>query len=196
MEQAEDPTSSLIGRRASIARRWRAIEEIDLVRLIADHSMTDSLCGRLERCADRLPAWPDDMEAAMLCEAREAHALGPVGREERLFTVLFERELAEPLCHTLIEAIHLRRIACVVQAQDLIATLRSAIGRERTISSETFGYMLRCFFESCRSAMLLEELSILTLGADRLTGAARAALGARLISAPAEPVSQRPRLAP
>lgn len=184
MDQTDDPMADLIGSRVAFARRWRVIDEIDLVRLIADHSMTDRLCDQLERCADRLPDWPSDAEAERICKALETLVLGDVGREERLLAAMFGRDLAEPLCHTLIESIHMRHAGCVVQAQDLTAMLKAATACKPVISSETFGYMLRCFFEGRRSAMAFGELSILTLGADRLTVAARAALVARLTTAP------------
>lgn len=173
----------IAGSHIPFANRWHVIDEIDLMRLVADHTATERLCVRLESCADGLPERPASDEIDDLCERLQTCILDHVESEDRLLAAMFAREMADPLCHALIDQIHARHAACTVLAQDLIATMIADAAGQRTICSEALGYMLRCFFEGCRAAMAFKELAILTLADTRLTRGARALLAGRLAAA-------------
>lgn len=174
------PTHDLSDSRAPFPRRWHMIDEIDLVGMIASHAAIDRLCARLEACADRLPERPAPDEARSLCTELAGRLLPHVEQEEHLLSAMFAHDMAEPLCHTLIDQIGTRHGACVIQAHDLIGALAPAAAGRRPLCAEAFGYTLRSFFEGCRAAMAFEELAILTLADKRLTPAARRLLTERL----------------
>lgn len=157
---------------------WHVIDEIDVVGLVSDHAAFDRLCDRLEQHADRLPERPSPREAdALRAELRVA--LGRhVVREERLFARLFAVSLAQPLCHALLDHVTARHSTCLAQAEEIVAALNPEGGA--TPCAEAFGYLLRGFFQGFRQAMAFEELTLLTLGDERLTPAARAMLTQRL----------------
>jgi hypothetical protein len=179
MHDRDDLTGSCV----PFARRWDVVDEIDLVRLVADHTATERLCACLEDCADRLPERPAPEEIDALCEGLQSRVLDHVEREDQLLAAMFERDMPDPLCHSLIAHIHARHVACTVQAQDLISALKAGSAGQRTVCAEALGYMLRCFFDGCRAAMAFEELTILALADTRLTPGARALLADRLASA-------------
>ncbi|SDA30163.1 hemerythrin domain-containing protein [Sphingomonas sp. NFR15] len=163
--------------------RWHVIDEIDLVGLVADHAATERLCARLEACADQLPDRPTLAEIDDLCAALQSRILDHIEREDQLLAAMFARTRSAPLCHALLDQIHMRHVACTVLAQDLVAALDATAPGHRTICAEALGYMLRCFFEGCRAAMAFEELAILALAGSRLTREARALLTERLAAA-------------
>jgi hypothetical protein len=158
-------------------RRWHVIDEIDLIPLVTRHVRTELLCRRLERCADGLPELADAAEVRELCKELEAHAVEQASREAGLEAVLGAG--GEPSEATVLAHLRARQVACVVQAQDLVAVLRPD-GVDRGPCAATLGYMIRCFFDSCRSLMAFEELAILALAGHRLTPAARLLLESRL----------------
>ena len=170
----------MTGSKVPFARRWRVIDEIDLAGLIASHAATDRLCTRLEACADRLPARPDPAEARALCTDLAGRLLLHIEQEEQLLAAMFAHDMANPVCHTLIEYIARRHSACAIQAHDLIGALTPDAPGHRPLCAEAFGYTLRSFFEGCRAAIAFEELAILTLADKRLTPGARQALTDRL----------------
>ncbi|WP_157134602.1 hemerythrin domain-containing protein [Sphingomonas sp. PAMC 26605] len=157
---------------------WHVIDEIDVVGLVSDHAALDQLCDRLEQHADQLPQPPSPREGEAL-RADLRVALGRhVVREERLFARLFAASRGQPLCHALLDHVTARHSACLAQAEDIVAALNPEAGAR--LCPEAFGYMLRGFFQGFRQAMAFEELTLLTLGDERLTPAARAMLTQRL----------------
>jgi hypothetical protein len=162
------------------ARAWHLIDEIDLVPLLSEHVRTEQLCRRLEACADALPELPDAAEIAALCDGLEARATLQAGRQGQLLDALFAESGPGPLADTLLSFIHRKHVTCAVQAQDLLAVLRPHTGTERGPCAATLSYMLRCFFDGCRSAIAFEQLAIRTLADQRLTGAGRMLLDSRL----------------
>lgn len=174
------PSDDVPRSKLPFARVWRVIDEIDLAGLIASHSATDQLCARLETCADRLPVRPDPVEARSLCGELAGRLLLHIEQEEQLLNAMFAPDMADPLCHTLIDHIGTRHSACAIQAHDLIGALSPPTPQRRPLCAEAFGYTLRSFFEGCRAAMAFEELAILTLADKRLTPAARRLLTDRL----------------
>ncbi|NGM37330.1 MULTISPECIES: hypothetical protein [Methylobacterium] len=145
------------------------IPEAELHDLIARHERLAHLCDQLEACADKLPVWPNEMEAGRLREALEAYVERAAEHEDLLVTQTFGRSLQSPLAEALIHHVDLRHIDDLIHAQDLIAALGTTPTANARISAETFGYMLRCFFAASRQAMVLEELAILMLGHESLT---------------------------
>lgn len=152
------------------AKGWHMIDEIDLVGLVADHAGLAQLCNELEAVADALPILPSQEERDRLREELEHRLPTHEAREIALLDALFDRMRASHLDRAILGHIAARRAACVVQAQDLVATLR---GDGHPPAAETLGYMMRSFFQSCRQGMAFEELAILHVSARRLTPAAR-----------------------
>jgi len=158
---------------------WHMIEEIDLVPVIALQCDWLRLCERLEVLADRLPGAFSEPERTLVCAelsrlADAPHDVFVVGAQ-----ALFVRQEGEPLAHSLIGHVARRHAARIVQAHDLIETLD--LQTPHAPDAETLGYMLRCFFEGCRQVVALERLTLLELGAERLTASARALLTERII---------------
>lgn len=160
-----------------LPRRWWMIDEIDLVRLIAEQEALAGLCDRLEACADALPALPQPDTRSRLCGLLDALVARAPQVEEPAFAALFDRDAADALTLALLDQSRRRHADDAVHAQDLIAMLRSDVETDTgTASPDALGYMLRCFFTGCRQAMDLELLAILALARHRLTVAARALL--------------------
>lgn len=173
-------SNDLNGSTVPLAPRWRVIDEIDLAGLVAAHAMTDRLCARLEACADRLPERPDPAEAQALCAELQGRLFRHIEHEGQLLDAMFAQDMADPICHTLLDHIATRHAACATQAHDLIGALVPDASGQRSLCAEAFGYTLRSVFEGCRAAMAFEELAILTLADKRLTPAARELLTLRL----------------
>jgi hypothetical protein len=159
-------------------RRWHVLDEIDLVPLVSDHVRTERLCQHLEAFADRLPDLSDAAERTDLCEDLQAYASGHASREALWLDDLFWGK-GGALQHSVLAHLRARHIACAVQAQDLLAALRPE-AMDRGLCAATLGYMIRCFFDGCRSRLVLEELAVFTLAGDRVTPAARLLLESRL----------------
>lgn len=153
------------------AHRWHMIAEIDLIRLIAEHSAIERLCDQLEMIADRLPERPAAESAQALADRLDSLLAPHNLHEDHLLATMFARDTPCLLTYSLLDHIRARHIACAVQAQDLATTFRSE--SDDTPSPQTLGYMLRCFFEGCRDAIAFEQLTILVLGGARLTPGAR-----------------------
>ncbi|PZU10715.1 hemerythrin domain-containing protein [Sphingomonas sp.] len=167
------------GSKVPFCRRWHVIAEIDLARLVADHSGLEHMCRRLEAIADALPDLPapeetDWITAELDMLSRHNDA------EDRLMEGLFRREARDPLARSVLDHIRGRHIACTVLGQDLVAALAPDPDAPVPTEPEALGYMLRCFFEGCRDAIAFEELAILALGGLRLTADARALLVDRI----------------
>lgn len=155
---------------------WHMIDEVDLVRLVADHSAWLRLCARLEAIADELPVLPDADEVRLL-RAQVQGLTQPRQREDRTLDTLFFRERARPLARSLLDGFHLARTARIVDLEDILAALEDD---DAAVAADTLGYMMRSFFRGCRSAIAMEQLALLALGSNRLTVDARALLVERL----------------
>ncbi|MET4898374.1 hypothetical protein RN629_14655 [Sphingomonadaceae bacterium jetA1] len=170
----ESPRAS--GHDGPVPQPWHAIQDIDIVRIVADHRCLANLCNLLERCADELPRLPPEPTAARLCEALTA-LTEPVENECPAYPALTEiYDPGDPFAAALMEELRIRYATDAMHAQDLADALRAAPGMADRISADTLGYMMRCFFNACRQAMDCEELAILALAGHRLTRAARQAL--------------------
>lgn len=154
------------------ARRWHVIQEIDLVRLIAEHRRRADLCAQAEAIADALPhgADPDAVTAFVA-------ALGGIaareGDERALLEAMLIHDGDDPLAETLLRHIGQRYAADADMARELIDALAEGDDRPCT---ETLGHMLRGFFSGCRRAIDFEQVTILALAGHRLTPEARALL--------------------
>lgn len=152
---------------------WHMIDEIDLMAMVADHASLGLLCDRLEDVADALPRLPPQSHALQLCRELEHRPAMHEARERALLTRLFGTCPAEPSHAALLQHIRNRNGSHVVQAQDLMAALQPA---DSSLPASTLGYMLRSFFEGCRTDTAFEELAILQIAGERLTANARALL--------------------
>jgi hypothetical protein len=149
------------------------IDEVDLIAVVVDHAGLSRLCADLEAVADRLPLPPDPADAARLREEL-LHLLPAHDARERAFARhILAPAGGGPAAPAILRQIEKRRAACVVQGQDLAAMIAP---EAMPASADMLGYMLRCFFEACRQAMVFEELAILHLARRRLTGDARTLL--------------------
>jgi hypothetical protein len=158
-------------------RCWHMIDEIDLVRLMAEHSAWLRLCARLESIADGLPELPQTDDVRLLRAQIEGLMGTPERVDERSLDMLFVRERVRPLARNLLDGFRLARAARVVDAQDILAALEEG---ENGVSATALGYMMRSFFQGCRDAVAIEQLTLFALGKDRLTADARALLLERL----------------
>jgi hypothetical protein len=152
------------------------IREGDIVRLVAEHSAWLRLCARLEAMADELPRWPDKDEVHLLRAQIQGLTQPRHPAVDSTMDDLFIRERARPLARTLLEGFHLARAARLVDVEDILEALDA-----EEMAANTLGYMMRSFFRGCRSAIAMEQLSLLTLGDRRLTVDARDLLVERLI---------------
>jgi len=175
MERAQAPWRAWLARSGG----WHMIDEIDLVATIAAQCDWLHLCARLEALADCLPArLPADETMSVSAELRRL-----VGAPRDAFVatadLLFGQQMGVPLIHSLIGHVTARHAARTDQVYDLIEALDPRTDGD--LGREALGYMLRCMFESCRQIVALERLTLLELGAERLTSAARALLTERII---------------
>lgn len=141
------------------------IAEAELHRLMARHTRSAGLCDHLEACADELPTWPIADEAERLRSALNDF-IGQDGPSIADLAGMLGPGVPDILTVALLRHVEARRTDDLVHAGDLLAVLDAAAGR---ISADALGYMLRCFFAARRQAMVLEILTVLTLGRHRLT---------------------------
>jgi hypothetical protein len=156
------------------------IDEIDLVRLIAEHSAWLRLCARMESIADALPELPQEDEVRLLRAQIEGLIGTPERVEGRSLDTLFVRERVRPLARNLLDGFRMARAARVIDAQDILDALEAGEDGDNAVSATALGYMLRGFFQGCRDAVAIEQLTLFALGKDRLTADARALLLERL----------------
>lgn len=129
--------------------------------VLEDNLIQRILCDDLETAADRLPTLPALPAIRRLCDRIQCITTSHFSRAERVFAAL-----PAPQRPTDGEIAALRRMHLLdeAHAQDIIATLwehaRLADGR----NVEQLGYMLRCFFDGCRRAIILKESLIANAG--------------------------------
>ena len=177
----ETLTPSRIGARAQALlglRGWHMIDEIDLVRLITEHSAWLRLSVRLEAIADALPALPDEDELHLL--RAQVDGLTKCDAPEDMLDRLLDRDKGRPLAKSLLDGFHAARTARLIDADDLVTALANAAEQDAPFAATALGYMLRSFFQGCRKAIALEQLALLAISNDRLTADARALLNERL----------------
>lgn len=156
-------------------QHWHVIEEVDLMRLIADHCDLERLCAALEAHADDLPRQFPEL-AEYLRRALEVSIIAHSGRAEARLSALFGSEGSTPFAQGLLARIRAGRNARAVQAHDLVAALQPDRPEGHVLHADALAFMLRGFSDHCRQAMAFEELAILQLGEARLTTDARAML--------------------
>jgi hypothetical protein len=158
---------------------WHVIGELELVGLLTGHARLRRLCGDLERIADRLPAVPDRTTIDRVCGQLEQFLARHQQDELKLIDWLFGRDTSR-LAAGLIATIRAQHLTDRMQAEDLAEALRT-VEAGPTANVSGLAYMLRCFFDGCRRAMIFEELAILSLAGNRLDKDAREALTASLV---------------
>lgn len=182
MTQSTTVTSPIgIRARALLGSRgWHMIDEIDLVRLIAEHSAWLRLSARLEAIADALPELPDTDEILLLRAQIDGLTRARPDASEDVLDRLLERDKGRPLACSLLQGFHAARTARLIDADDIVLALEAAAGTDTPFAATALGYMLRSFFQGCRKAVALEQLSLLAVSNERLTADARALLSERL----------------
>jgi len=150
--------------------------EEDILQLVADHRQLGALCDLLECCADGLPALPPVAIIERICGALTKLCEEGEPNLPPYLEILQLYDTEDPLAAVLVEQVHARRFADATHAQDLVDALRGDLDMADRLSSNTLGYMLRCFFDGSRQAMDCEELAILTLARHRLSTSTRSML--------------------
>ncbi len=157
--------------------RWHMIAEIELTPLIVEQTGWLRLCDQLEAIADALPQSPGAAESARIAAQIEALVELPAELlEPRLAIPDPARDSGTTLADSLLAQVQAMRAARVGQAQDILDALDGDPSRQ----PDLLGYMLRCFFESCRHLIMIERLTLLAAGGTRLLPGARALLTERL----------------
>jgi len=150
----------------------RAIDEIDLAPILADHARMRDVCDALERLAECTAESPLPEERRTCAERMQAVAVDHLKATSAFFLQVFggnesrftRRMLARILLRQISDALHAEEVAQALAAESA------------PLSVIRLGDMLRPLFEGWRRALEFEELSLLSLGQDRLTGVARAKL--------------------
>lgn len=123
-----------------------------LARLLDGHDRLGSLCDLLEAIADDLPrACPERCGRA----AAELEATVPAHHA-------FERDVLalSAVRSDLSDRILRHHAEDEGLAFEIVAVLEPLRDGAPVVAAETLGYMLRCFFYSCRRSMLIAELAI------------------------------------
>jgi hypothetical protein len=134
----------------------------------------------MESIADALPELPQEDEVRLLRAQIEGLIGTPERVEGRSLDTLFVRERVRPLARNLLDGFRMARAARVIDAQDILDALEAGEDGDNAVSATALGYMLRGFFQGCRDAVAIEQLTLFALGKDRLTADARALLLERL----------------
>ncbi|MCH8685551.1 hypothetical protein [Pedomonas mirosovicensis] len=164
-------------------RCWHMITELDLMRLVADHSRLERYCRALEAATSGAPGARQRTITPMLRDMVET-ALELCARhgQERL-EAWFDAEAGEPVAGALLSAIRAAHGSALRQCRELIATLeRRAQLQEEGSATSLAAALLRGTIQSCRQAMLLEKLAIAQLAGERLTPGARGLLDDSLVA--------------
>lgn len=176
IDDREDAHAGIV---VPFARNWHVITELDALRLLSRGQRWKQLCGRLESCADMLPAWPGLKRARQLC-ADLRGVIGGQSDDDRLWRATFGAHSTGPLIGVLLDRVLLGRVTNVSQAQELIAALEPEGPEHRLLDAEALGYLLRCCFTAWRQRTAFEELAFLIMAEGRLTPDARAMLVERI----------------
>ena len=122
--------------------------------VVEDHLIQRMLCDDLEGVADRLPTLPPLPTIKRLCDRIRHITTTHFDRAERVLATL---PIAQRPAAGEIAALRRMHLTDEAHVQDLITTLcqqaRLADGR----NAEQLGYMLRCFFDGCRRAIIFKE---------------------------------------
>ena len=153
---------------------WHMISELELAAMMSDHARLRRLCDQLEAIADALPTMPATSRVRLCCAELREFLPAHHRQEAELLGRLFSGARGSALSALLLDRVRERHLADAGHGEDLAAILEE--GDAGRAEPERVGYMLRCFFDSCRSAMAFEELSLLALAGRRLTADATAAL--------------------
>lgn len=158
---------------------WQILHEVDVARLVVQHTALRNLCVELETCANHLPD-PDAVvgaarvSAALIDTLRRHESL-----EDAMMTSLGDADPAG-LASRMWARIRHRRAADRLHAEDLHDALTGGVEAVGPVRFDTLSYMMRCLFDGCLRGIDLEEAAMLLLAPGRLTAAARATLIASL----------------
>jgi hypothetical protein len=119
-----------------------------------DHTIQKALCRDLEALADGLPGLPSLADIRLLCDRIIRVVDTHFDRAERILADLpaarrpGDADLATLQSMHMLDAMH---------GQDLIVMLWQHAGRADQYGVGELSYMLRCFFDGCRRAIMLKE---------------------------------------
>jgi len=151
------------------AGKWHIINELDLVRLVADHSQIEQMCHALLGSTRNTPQLPirirDLLDTVIIPHARNEE----MWLEDRLVGAA-----APPTALTLLETIRIGHCALIHGSRRLAAALEA--------SPEMPWEQIHGFVNTCHQAIMLETLAISYLAGPRLTPEARQLLEGSMIS--------------
>ncbi|MBO1073861.1 hemerythrin domain-containing protein [Roseomonas marmotae] len=165
-------TAQQEGRVLRLCDGWRDEFEQRVRVLAEEHAALRNLCDRLERIADDLPRQPAAEERQAVIRDLQSLMGRHQQREDAFLSSLLRGQGSTPLERGLLARIRWHHAQDEMHARDLSCALQAARPEGFPIGAEAMGYMLRCFFDGCRRAMAFEELAILVLARQRLSGRA------------------------
>lgn len=140
--------------------------------MAARHAVQTRLCAALEGMADHLPARPRGPNALALAAALKDYRLDVrigLGDLRASIADIGSGPLADMLTK-LVAHVAARRIATIATAEDLIVAIEAPPGTPPGLCAEALGYMLRSFFDSCRDALMMEQLAVPLIASVRRPG--------------------------
>ncbi len=150
-------------------RKWHVISELDLMRLMADHSQMDQICSAL------LSGTESSVQLAIRLRDLLDTTLIPHARNEEMW--LEDRLLGEnvpPIAHSLLDAVRTGHCTMIHGCRRLANALET--------STEVPMDLVHAFIDTCRQGMMLETLVISYLADQRLTPEARQLLEHSMVS--------------
>ncbi len=149
-----------------------ALDEADVIALVAQHAGLRALCNELEACADLLPGRAG-LHHATLLTAQLAIDL----KRHQGFDAALLGSRGGPGAATSAGVVLARARAChasdQLHAEDLHEALHAAAISPARLPAEMLGYMMRSMFEGCRRSIDFQEATILWLAGDHFDAAAR-----------------------
>lgn len=149
--------------------KWHVITELDLMRLVAEHSQLEQTCNAL------LGGMQNTLLLSIKVRELLESSLAPHARSEDLWlTDRLAGVGAPPVAQSLLEAIRTGHSMMIHSGHQLADALESSI--------EMPWEQVTRFVDACRQAMMMETLAISYLAGPRLTPEARALLEDSMIS--------------
>lgn len=152
-----------------VGKGWHVISELDVMRLVSDHSQLEHICSVL------LNGTGDPLQLSIQLRDLLDTTLIPHARNEEIW--MEDRLLegnAPPIVHSLINAVRTGHCVMIHDCRRLANALETSI--------EVPWDLAHRFVDSCRQGMMLETLVISYLAGSRLTTEARQVLESSMIS--------------
>lgn len=152
-----------------VSKSWHVISELDVMRLVSDHSQLEQICTAL------LNGRGNPLQLSIQLRDLLDITLIPHARNEEMWLEdrLMEGD-APPIVHSLINAVRTGHCIMIHDCRRLANALETSI--------DVPWDLVHSFIDSCRQGMMLETLVISYLAGSRLTPEARQVLETSMIS--------------